>query len=324
MASKMKTQPDTEQSSGRGKLLIGVCTVAILAAGASIYFTSRQDSRPGQAAYEKGVAALNSGNVAEATNDFVEGTRVDPDFGPCYVQLGVIYVAQKKFKEAGAAYTRASQLMPDDGKVWFVLSTIDDSLRDLPGAEQAALKAAKLLPTDVQGQLAAVENKIGHADVAYDAYRKAHTLEPGNAAYLITLARFGLVTPHAADQLPYQEQELATYLKANPTDADAAKVMAETQERLPPNPERLESAIKYALVARAGLPKDADVAVDLGQLYLSANRPADALKAYSAADVLKPGSKDIMHGLVVCYVKTGKPDLAAKMSKRIQKLPSAR
>jgi len=306
------------------KLLGAVCVVAIVAAGASIYMTSRQDSRPGQAAYQKGTAALSASNVDEAENDFLEGIRDDPDFGPNYVQLGEIYAARKDFKQAGDAYTHASKLLPDDGKVWFVLSTIEKTLRNMPAAEAAAMQAAKLLPNDadVQGQLASVENKIGHADAAYDAYRRAHILQPTNPEYLITMSRFGLVTPHAADQFPFQEKELSTYLAANPTDADAAKVMAETEERMPPTPERLATGIKYALVAQAANPKDAEVDVDLGQLYLSAGKPAEALKAYQTADRLKPNSEQTMHAMVVCYLKTGQAAKAAEMEKRIQQLPA--
>jgi len=306
------------------KLLGGVCGVAIVAAGASIYMTSRQDTRPGQTAYQKGTAALNASNVGEAERDFLDGIHSDPDFGPCYVGLGEIYAARKDFKSARDAYTHASKLLPDDGKVWFVLSTIENTLQNMPAAEAAATKAAKLLPNDpdVQGQLATVENKIGHADVAYDAYRRAHALQPSSPEYLITMSRFGLVTPHATDQLPYQEKELSTYLAGNPTDADAAKVMAETEERLPPTPERLASGIKWALLAQEANPKDAEVDVDLGQLYLSAGKPADALKAYKVADRLKPNSEQTMHAMAVCYLKTGEAAKAAEMAKRIQQLPA--
>jgi len=322
MPSKTKQPQEISgnDKSSRARLLVGVCVAAIAVASVSMYATSQEENGPGQVAYQKGMSAMAAGNTASAQAYFADGVRTDPDFGPNYVQLGVIYSSQRDFTQAADAYEHAAKLLPSDGKIWFVLSSVDVNLHDWTAAEAAGTKASKLLPkdADVWGQLASIENKLRHSDLAFDAYRQAHDLQPSNPEYLITLARFGVVTPQSTDELTYLERELATYLNSNPTDADAAKVMIAIEERLPPTPERLKSAISWGIVARDRYPKDADVSAALGQVYLSANRPIDALDAYRMANALRPNSTPLMHALEVCYVKTGQPEKASALARRIQ------
>jgi len=304
------------------KLIAAVCAVAICAAAGSVYVTTRQEHRAGEAAYERGMEALKSGDALGAETAFLDGTRQDPNFAPCFSQLGGIYLRRREYDKALPVCKRAAELAPDDGNFWLVLSTVDVEVHDLQEAEVAAQRAATLMPKDpdVIGQLASVENKLKHNDNAYDAYRKAHELQPDNPDYLITLARYGLSMTHDVDQLTYQERELGKYLQAHPTDADAAKVMEQTVVRLPPTPERLANGVKYALVTKAAYPRDADVDADLGQLYQSSNHPLDAIAAYTVALAAKPTSTHIMQSMMVCYLKIGRRDRAEELSKRIQKL----
>ena len=321
----MKTK-EISTKPARTKLIAAISAVAICAAAGSVYLTMRQERRAGEVAYERGMAALKSGDASGAENAFLDGTRQDPTFAPCFGELGGIYLRRREYNRALPICKRAAELTPDDGSFWLVLSTVDVEVHDLQGAEVAAQRAATLMPKDpdVIGQLAAVENKLKHNDNAYDAYRKAHELQPDNPDYLITLARYGLSMTHDVDQLTYQERELGKYLQAHPTDADAAKVMEQTVVRLPPTPERLANGVKCALVTKAAYPKDADVDADLGQLYQSSNRPADAIAAYTMALAIKPASTHIMQSMMVCYLKIGRQDEAANLSKRIQLLSQAK
>ena len=81
MKTNQRPSSFIEDSGSRMKLVLAaVCVAAIGIAGVSIFVTSRDANRPGQDAYQNGMAALASGNITSARSEFIRGVQVDPDF----------------------------------------------------------------------------------------------------------------------------------------------------------------------------------------------------------------------------------------------------
>jgi tetratricopeptide (TPR) repeat protein len=308
---------------GRSRGLVAFCLAAIAISAGGLYFNWRIDNRPGLAHYNEGMSLATAGDMAGAEKTLLEGTRLDPDYAPCYVELGDVYLKDSRFKESIDAYTKATHLLPTDGKLWFMLGSVLDNQHQDGAAADASFHAATLMPTDAdaQAEYALIEDKLSKTDVAYTYYRKAHELAPMKPDYLITMCRFGLQEPSDADQLPYQETELSHYLAANPNDVDAALVMAQTDERLPPTPARTSIGIRNAQAVLSARPNEPAALAALAQLYLSANRVAEAGQTYQTALRSQPDSRDLLHGLLVCDTRLGKTADAAAVAKKLQSIP---
>jgi len=303
------------------KSLAAIGVIIVVVTTFSFWYCS-QSTDPGIALYNQGMSYLASGDTANAEKSFVQGTKEDPRYAPCFNQLGAIYVSAHRFDEARAVYLHASKLDPKNGNMWLVLGSLYAKANQLDAAAKAGKRAADLLPNDAdaQAQYGLIEDRLGKGDEAYSYYRKAHDLRPSSPEFLITMCRFSLAQPFSTEQINYQEQELAKYLQANPTDVDAAEVMVQTEERQPPTPQRLGNGVRYANQVLAARPADLPVQLSLAQLYLSSNHVTDALRTYQIAQHSHPKSKDVLHGLVVCYTRLGKTDQAADVAKTLAQL----
>jgi tetratricopeptide (TPR) repeat protein len=115
--------------------------------------------RPQDPALHNTLGALygRSGNPAKALQEFQEALKLNPKFGPAYLNIGDNYLAQNDRPRALENYLRAGQLTP---------------------ALDAAHRNA--------GDLYLVDKKI---DEAIAAYRRALTANPNNVLALANLAR---------------------------------------------------------------------------------------------------------------------------------------
>jgi tetratricopeptide (TPR) repeat protein len=107
-----------------------------------------------------------------------------------YKNLGVVYLQQKKFKDAQNTYRLILDLAPQDASAHFYMANIYDELKDRPAAEKELKKALELSPDyhealNYLGYLYVEENK--NLDQAEAMIKKALEMEPNNGAYIDSL-----------------------------------------------------------------------------------------------------------------------------------------
>jgi Tfp pilus assembly protein PilF len=126
----------------------------------------------------------------EYETTFKKASARQPKNVEIYKGLGLVYLSQKKYKEAQAAYLLALDLEPDDSEAHFFLGNIYDEQKDRRKAIQEFKRAIKLNPDyhealNYLGYIYVEENRdLGTAD---RLIRKAIELDPDNGAYIDSL-----------------------------------------------------------------------------------------------------------------------------------------
>lgn len=287
--------------------LLIAATVALIFVGISL----RQAARPGMRHYHAGMEAVSQHHLDVAEREWKLGTNEDPDFAPCYEQLGELYAALHRSQDAEANFARAASLSPSDGSLFLRLSRMQHVNAKWEEAFQSAKRAAELMPNDpdAQGGYGILAAERRNTAIALTALRKALTLETRtkeSGQYRLALAEVEL------DNLDYDgvERDLTPYLQAHPDPKDPNYVkanyfMAVVYNQRPRTPENVEKALTFAQTAYPEMSTDARIYSLLGQLFLAKNGVQDALNCYLAGRERAPASEDMLHGLVQCYARLG-------------------
>jgi TolB-like protein/Tfp pilus assembly protein PilF len=153
--------------------------------------------------YLRAVAIDNAGNLdttKRVADLYADATRLDPQFALAWARLAVArsylyFNGIDLDKNSGAAVKdaadRAISLQPDLGEAWLAQGVYRYRiLRDFQGALQSYEEALRRLPNSalVLDQMAHLERRLGHVDVAQKHYQAAAQLDPRNVDILLTLA----------------------------------------------------------------------------------------------------------------------------------------
>ena len=124
------------------------------------------------------------------------------------------------------------------------------------------------------------------------------------------------------DNLDYAsvERDLSDYLNKHPNDAEFNYMMAVVYNQKPRTPQNIQTALQYAQKTLPAMARDERSYSILGQLYLDANEPKDALNCYLAGHDHVPNSENMLHGLVDCYARLGDMGKSAAAAAEFQKL----
>ncbi|MFA6216507.1 MAG: tetratricopeptide repeat protein [Candidatus Omnitrophota bacterium] len=117
-------------------------------------------------------------------------SKIEPKNIDVYKSLGIVYLRQKKFKDAQNTYRLILDLSPADSEAHFYMANIYDELKNRDETITELKKAIELRPDYAEalnylGYLYIEENK--NFDIAEGLIRKALTLEPENGAYIDSL-----------------------------------------------------------------------------------------------------------------------------------------
>ena len=284
--------------------IVAFCLIAGLAAAGYNLWDWHQSSRPGMAHYLKGMDYASEHQIEQAKKEWLQGIQEDPKFPQCWVQLGDFYAQAHQYPQATRCYQEASKLLPGDGDVFLHLAQMEQALGDTQGAAAAAGRATVLYPNDGQAQalLGNLEGALNNRPLGLAAMRRAHQLLPDAPDIVHELTRQEI---NAHDSVG-AERDLAAYAQAHPQDAEADYLMALIATEKPPTPENLRAGLDYAQRAYAVQPQDLRIIGILGQLYLNAGQPAQALPIYLAGNRIDPSSEDMMRGLVTSYTRLGR------------------
>ena len=254
--------------------------------------------------YQQGLDYASARQFGHARDEWLRGVQEDPTFPPCWLQLGDYFFQARQYLQAAHCYQEASKLLPADGTVFFHLALTEQAMGDDQAAANAAGRAAALNPDDGQTQAlyGNLEGALDNRPLGMAAMRRAHQLLPDAPDIRRELTRQEI----NAHDMAGAERDLAPYAQAHPEDAEADYLMALIATQKPPTPENLRAGLDYAQSAYAGRPADLRVISVLGQFYLNAGQPAQAIPVYLAGKRIDPFSEDMLRGLVTSYSRLGR------------------
>jgi len=209
---------------------------------ALLYATQNQE---GLAAQEYTIALKNA-------------ARLEPKNTAIYKSLGVVYLQQKKLKEAESIFKLVNGLSPDDEENHFYLASIYFELKDFSGVEKE-LKAALKLKPDYHEAM----NFLGYFYLEQDKnikqagelISKALEIEPENGAYVDSLGWYYFKTGKFNQALV--ELEKAASLIIDPEiydhlgevflklgNIDQAKINWEKSLKLDPTQDKIKTKLQ--------------------------------------------------------------------------------
>ena len=302
----------------RGPLLVPLLLLITVAALGFTAWSWHQSSRPGAVHLRAGQEAADAHQDAVAEREWRQGAQEDPGFVENHAQLGDLYLRQQRFGEAAAEYQAAARLTPDDGTLYLRLHRAELGAHDPEAALKAIGRASELRPDDADaaGLYGLLAARMQNRPVALSALRRAHQLNPADADYALELARQEMDSLDMAGA----ERDLTAFLKTNPNNGEANRLMALLYKQKPPTPENIQAALALADRARQALPDSPDVYLLLGQLRLAAGQTDEALKAFQTARSLNPEAEEILSGLVTCYTRLHDIPRAAAAAADLQTL----
>jgi cytochrome c-type biogenesis protein CcmH/NrfG len=302
----------------KSRRLPGMLILAGAAAACYLFWFWREQSRPGMGHYLRGMDYLVARDPLRAESEWLLGVKEDPTEYHCYAQLGDYYSEVRHLPAAAECYAIACRLAPHNGSLFLRLAAVEKELGRADPARAAAQRASQLLPNNAEalGLYGTLLAESRSRPAALAALRRAHALAPENRDYLIALVNTEL------DSFNYAgvEQDLAPYLRTHPNDAEACYMMAVVYNQKPRTPQNLHTAIDFAQRALAGIPADARAYTVLGQLYLDAGRPRDALRVCTAGRRAAPHAEGNLRALMDCYTRLGQSAERASVAAALQKV----
>ena len=302
--------------------LRALCLIGIVAALTCGLWAWHEYTRPGRVHYRRGMDEAAAHQFRQATLEWQAGVREDPTFSGCYEKLGDLGLQVGDYPDAAASYAAAARLSPRDGTLFLRLARAQQSAGDLPAAAASALRATQLRPDDggAWSLYAFLENQLKDLPAALAALRRARQLRPDDRDDLLALANLEMDVPDMAAA----ERDLTPWLKAHPDDIEACYRMGVVYSWKPRTPDNVRIGTGYAERVVATRPRDPRPYALLGQFYLDAGRPQDALRTYLAIAPLQANDEDILHGLVECYTRLGQSRQATAAATRLNAVTARR
>jgi adenylate cyclase len=133
----------------------------------------------------------------EAKRAIEEIFKVDPDFYPGYLRLGMIAELSNQLDDALNYYRRAAKLKPYDEDPWRFLVGVYRKLENIKAAEEAAVKVieitskkleASIDDTIVMSRLAEAYARFGGKEEANAILKRVFELEPNDGLALYNCA----------------------------------------------------------------------------------------------------------------------------------------
>lgn len=319
-------------------VLLGAALGPVAALAQSVAASTRATMLDPATVFEHGQQALARGDLERAEQDFKQVLRVDPESGPAYANLGVVYMRQRQWTKALGMLERAEKRLP-------TVPGIRLNIGLAYYRQNEFLRAIPLFESVVREQPDALQPRylLGLCYFFADRWADAAaTLEPlwdreaGNFPYLYVLSN----AAHRAGRAELDERASAQLLKVgndspeyhlfagkyhlNREEYDLAVAEFNTAEKANPRLAFVHFNLGLAYVkkqeyerARAEFLEDAkiepDVALnydELGQVYWLIEDDKNAENSYREALQLDPRLASSHLGLAKIYERRGKYSLA--------------
>ena len=303
-----------------------------------------------QKALVRGEQYLKDGKVNEAIIEFRTALEVDQNFVPAAQGLGRAYAAKSWNGDAVREFQRAQKLSPDslslaidfgralvqvgawkdaEAQAALILGKEPQNRDGLYISATALLGQGKLkealavleavppgdTPADLGRTAAAALLRLGKAAEAEQAYRALLVKNPQDALSLAALGAMHLGRNQPAEALKLFEQAKAI----QPVNPGVRQGIAVAQARLGHLPEAIKELEE--IDPRAWSP---DTVMALSNLYLRANRPADAVRLLAPVVERSPRFLAGRYQLGLAYLASNEPTLAiAQLEELHRQLPDS-
>lgn len=271
-------------------------------------------NRAGKRHNRNGVEAINHGSFSGAEEEWLQGIKEDPYFAANYENLGDLYWALKRDREATRYYEKAVNLSKEDGEVWLKYARALNRVADASQVLEPARKAAFLLPdsAEAQGQFGLLAAERQEPITALKALLRAHELEPENVSFLSGLMAIELETGKS-DQAETQGR---AFLAKHPTSPEINFFMAMIFRQKPHSTENVDAALKFGELAlrvkRSGwLIRLYDL---LGTIHLEKKQYPKAIHYYLLGREAEPGNANMVSGLMRAYGALGETKRSQKLA----------
>lgn len=292
------------------------------------------------------------GNRDQARADLAETIKAYPNSREAHIQVGILDLAEKRYKEAEVTFSKLYQDNPDDLRALMALSETYALQEQYPKAIQLVQKESANHPErlelrlalgnlayrsqnydlaiehylalvksrpnagDVYLRLGEVYRKKGDPKAAIDAFRKAKELRPNDPAPQLQLALLLDAEGQHEQARPMYEQ----ILKLQPDHPIALNNLAYMMAQ---DGQNLDEALKLAERAKQKLPDNPDVSDTLGWIYIKKNLSDNAIQLYRDLIAKQPEKSTFRYHLgMALYQKGDKLQAKKELQVALQKKPS--
>ena len=224
----------------------------------------------------------------------------DADYADAHSHLGLLFVAQRRFKEALGALQTAVRLKPDDPLTRYNLGVTYASLGQPDRAAVAFRDAIRLKPDDpiTHYNLGILHHLQGNHEAAISPLQTAVRLKPDFAVAYLTL---GIALANTQSHTR-AEDALREAIRLSPENADAHYNLGVVYIEMGHGDratEVLERAISHN-------PEHADAHFNLGRAYEALRRYDEAVAAFKQAAQFNPDYADLHFNLGIAHTEAGR------------------
>jgi predicted CXXCH cytochrome family protein len=176
-----------------------------------------------------GVLSVQLGKPDDAERAYRAAFRLDPTFGPAYVNLADLLRMRDRDTEAVELLRRAVTLVPEDAPVHHALGLALARQQRLPEALGEFSRAAALRPEEPRYSyvLGVGLHSAGQSDLALATLARAHERHPGDRELLVALATIS----RDRGQIDAARRYARKLVRAAPQDAAARSLLADLEAR---------------------------------------------------------------------------------------------
>lgn len=253
--------------------------------------------------FQSGNRYFEQGKYREAAIEFLNATKIDPQFTQAHRQLADTYIRLQTWPEAYRELQKTAELDPDDEQVRIKLGNLLIAARSFPEAKAVVEQLLKKNPNsaDAHALLAGLDAAEFNASSALTEQEKAVALDPNRADLLVGLA--GLQSP---TDIALAESTLKKALRMDAKSVPAIEALGLIYQNTG-RPEEAGTLLKQGIELE---PRNLRARQNLAQLYLLQNRKADAEQVMVQAKQDLGGIGTTYRALGDFYVSTGELEKA--------------
>ena len=261
--------------------------------------------------YNLGLAALRAGHVERAQSVLETALHEKPDDADTLLALAQVFEKRHQLIACTELLTRAEKVSPDRADVVLLLAQVSAGLEFFEDSAAAYDRYLKLRPHDdvarrERGFELARANRLDSARQDLEWYTGRH---PKDAVGYFEFAVARL----------FENRDAALALLDRAITLDPSLYQARyTRARLNIEDGRPAEAIPDLKLFLEKEPKNVEALARLGQAYLAANRPSDALEVLDRARALAPDSVLVMLHYYRTLIKLGRRQEAAAVLVRLR------
>lgn len=267
------------------------------------------DPNSAQARLWRSIGLMGTGNLDQARSELTRLLRQYPQSADVQLQLGLLDLAEKKFKDAEALFRKLYQPGRSDTRPLEGLVRVYVARREFDKPLQMLADALKTSPNSrsIHTMLAGTAAAAGKTDVALEQYRWLVAQYPGEPNYQVRLAevlqargdvdgaiaafqkarelspkdsRLPAAVAFLEDTVGRTEDAEANYRQALKTDPENPLILNNLAFLLAEKGGKLDEALRLAEQAQRKLPTNPQIADTLGWVYVKKNLNDGAIQIF--------------------------------------------